>query len=77
MQAKSILGPNMHLARWAVITMFVINGWCNAHWAARIPDAKIKLGLGEATLGVALFSAAIGALIAQVLSGWLISKAVF
>ena len=64
----------MHLARWAVITMFVINGWCNAHWAARIPDAKIKLGLGEATLGVALFSAAIGALIAQVLSGWLISK---
>jgi len=61
-------------ARWAVITMFVINGWCNANWVARIPDAKAKLGLSEGTLGIALFSAAAGALIAQVLSGWLISK---
>ena len=64
----------MRYARWAVIVMFVINGWCNAHWVARIPDAKTKLGLSEGTLGIALFSAAVGALIAQVLSGWLISK---
>ena len=64
----------MRHARWAVIVMFVINGWCNAHWVARIPDAKTKLGLSEGTLGIALFSAAVGALIAQVLSGWLISK---
>lgn len=72
--AQSSSALSFRPARLAVIVMFIINGWCNANWVARIPDAKAKLGLSEGTLGIALFAAAVGALIAQVLSGWLISK---
>ncbi len=68
------LPQSVRYARWAVFIMFTVNGWANAHWVARIPDAKAILGLSEGTLGIALFSVAFGALIAQVLSGWLISK---
>lgn len=60
--------------RFAVNLLFFLNGWINAHWVARIPDMKQLLNVGEATLGIALFAAAIGALIAQPIAGWLVNR---
>ncbi len=61
-------------ARLAVSTIFFANGLVIANWIARIPDVKHRLGLGEGTLGLALLCAAVGALLAQVVTGWAINR---
>ncbi len=62
-------------ARLAVSTIFFANGLVLANWIARIPDVKHRLSLGEGTLGLALLCAAVGALLAQVVTGWAINRA--
>jgi MFS family permease len=62
------------LARVAVTAIFFTNGALVANWFARIPDVKQQLGLSEGTLSIALLSMAVGALIAQPATGWLIGK---
>lgn len=61
-------------ARLAVAAIFCANGAALANWFARIPDVKQRLEMNEATLGVVLLCAAIGALIAQPTAGWLIGR---
>ena len=61
-------------ARWAVTTIFFVNGALNANWFARVPDVKQLLGLNEGALGIALLFAAVGALISQPTAGWAIGK---
>lgn len=70
----ALAGPDAGLraARLAVATIFCANGLALANWLARIPDAKQRLGMSDATLGVVLLFAAIGALVAQPTVGWLI-----
>jgi MFS family permease len=61
-------------ARVAVAAIFFLNGMALANWIARIPDAKARLALSDGTLGFVLLFAAIGALIGQPTTGWLIGR---
>ena len=61
-------------ARVAVAAIFCLNGLAIANWIARIPDAKARLAMSEGTLGFVLLFAAIGALIGQPTTGWLIGR---
>src|SRR5499426_2680812 len=61
-------------ARVAVAAIFCLNGLALANWIARIPDAKARLALSDGTLGFVLLFAAIGALIGQPTTGWLIAR---
>jgi MFS family permease len=62
-------------ARIAVLTAFAINGVAGANWFVRIPAVQDDLGLSTAGLGVVLLSLPLGALLAMILSGRLISRA--
>jgi MFS family permease len=61
-------------ARVAVAAIFCLNGLALANWIARIPDAKARLALSDGTLGFVLLFAAIGALIGQPTTGWLVGR---
>lgn len=61
-------------ARVAVAAIFCLNGMALANWIARIPDAKARLALSDGELGFVLLFAAIGALIGQPTTGWLIGR---
>jgi MFS family permease len=61
-------------ARVAVAAIFFLNGLALANWIARIPDAKARLALSDGTLGFVLLFAAIGALIGQPTTGWLVGR---
>jgi MFS family permease len=61
-------------ARLAVAAIFCANSLVLTSWIARIPDVKARLGLSDATLGLALFCLALGALLAQPLVGWLLGR---
>lgn len=61
-------------ARRAVAIIFFTNGVLIANWIARIPDVHHALQLSEGTLGIALGSMAVGALVAQIATGWYISR---
>ncbi len=61
-------------ARWAVSATFFINGAVFASWVPHIPEVKLRLGLSDGALGVALLAVALGAIVAMPLSGWLSSR---
>jgi MFS family permease len=65
---------NARTARVAVATIFFANGVLIANWFARIPDVKQRLALSEGRLSLALFAMAVGALLAQPTTGWLIGR---
>ncbi len=61
-------------ARLAVIMFFMLHGLLFATWIVRIPDVKVRLGLSDGELGLALFGAPAGAVVGQFLVGWLLGK---
>lgn len=73
-QAATITDSSARTARVAVTAIFFTNGALIANWFARIPDVKQQLGLSEGTLSIALLSMAVGALLSQPATGWLIGK---
>ncbi|HEU5104033.1 MAG TPA: MFS transporter [Roseiflexaceae bacterium] len=73
-QSAAPLLPRVRYARYAVAGIFALNGLALANWIARIPDVKQQLALSDQQLGVTLFFAAIGALLAQPTVGWLIGR---
>jgi fucose permease len=56
-------------ARLGVAAVFFLNGFGYGSWVPRIAEIQAKLNLSEGQLGLALFMAAIGALIAMPLAG--------
>ncbi|QNF32456.1 MFS transporter [Adhaeribacter swui] len=60
--------------RWAVSTLFFLQGLCFASWASRIPTIQDKLGLNESQLGAVLLAIPIGSMISLPVSGWLVAK---
>ncbi len=60
--------------RIALSVFFLINGFCFASWASRIPTIKSLYDLNEAQLGNLLLVLPISSLIGLPLSGWLVSK---
>lgn len=73
-QAQARITSLPRAARSAVATIFFVNGMLVANWVARIPDVKQHLRLSDGSLGLTLLFMALGALIAQPTSGWMISK---
>jgi fucose permease len=61
-------------AKWAVYIVFTTNGFVLASFASRIPQLRDGLGVTPAGLGLILFSAAIGSLIAVPLSGMAVTR---
>src|SRR5882672_8623093 len=64
-------GPAAPAPRWprvAVTVVFVVHGLLFASWTAHIPQIKAHLGLTDATLGLALLGAPLGAVSAMMAS---------
>jgi fucose permease len=51
-------------ARFGTSVMFFVNGALFATWVSRIPDVKTDLQIGDARLGLALFSLGLGTFLA-------------
>jgi MFS family permease len=62
------------LNRIAVSVFFYVAGLTFASWASRIPDIKIKLGLGDAAFGSVLFALPTGLMVSLPLSGYLVTR---
>lgn len=60
--------------RWAVATMFFINGFLTGSWAPQIPVFVSRLDISKLTLGVLILLSGIGALTFMPLSGYLMSR---
>ncbi len=56
-------------ARAGVAAVFGLNGFGYGSWVPRIAEIQAKLGLSAGQLGIALFMAAVGALLAMPLAG--------
>jgi predicted MFS family arabinose efflux permease len=59
----------MSRARAAVTAVFFLNGMVFVSWYSRLPSIQDELDLGTGALGLALFGAPLGMLIAQPLTG--------
>lgn len=61
-------------ARWAVATVFFVNGAIFGSWAPHIPIVQERLGLGPGLLGAALLAIAAGALVTMMLGGVIMGR---
>ncbi|HYF29641.1 MAG TPA: MFS transporter [Chitinophagaceae bacterium] len=68
------LEPSKKIYRFAVASLFFLQGLCFATWASRIPSIQQDLHLSEGTLGIILFALPAGSMIALPLSGWLVTR---
>ncbi len=66
--------PRAVRARAATAIMFATHAVLFASWTAQIPLVKARLGLTDGELGLALFGAPIGSVVAIVGTGWLLSR---
>lgn len=55
-------------ARLGVVAVFFVQGLLFASWAAHIPHVRLRLGLSDAALGVALLGAPVGSIAAMAVS---------
>ncbi len=60
--------------RWAVATMFFINGFITGSWAPQIPVFLDRLEISKFTLGVLILVFGLGALTFMPLAGYLMSR---
>jgi MFS family permease len=66
--------PGLGGARWAVSTIFLLNGAGIGVWAAHVPLVQARAGIDTGTLGLLLLTIAGGAVSAMPLSGWLAGR---
>ena len=64
----------MRNPRTAVTTLFFLNGLVFSSFFARLPAVKADLGASDGQLGIALFLATAGLVVAQPLAGWMIAR---
>ena len=60
--------------RWAVATIFFVNGFLTGSWAPQIPLVLTRLDITEFTLGLLILCFGLGALSAMPWSGYLMSR---
>lgn len=60
--------------RWAIATIFFVNGFLFGSWAPQIPVFMNRLGITEFTLGLLILVFGAGAVSAMVLAGHLIAR---
>lgn len=61
-------------ARWVTLLVFATQALLFASWTAHIPLVKASLGLSDGDLGLALFGAPIGSIIATLAASWLLPR---
>ncbi|SFI45032.1 MFS transporter [Planctomicrobium piriforme] len=61
-------------ARWAIGTLFLLNGVVFANWAARIPAVQLQRSLANWQLGIVFGSLALGALVGMPVTGRLCAR---
>ena len=61
-------------ARWAISTIFLLNGAGIGLWAAHVPLVQARAGIDTGVLGLLLLTIAGGALSSMPLSGWLAGR---
>jgi MFS family permease len=64
----------LNRARWAISTIFLLNGAGIGLWAAHVPLVQARAGIDTGTLGLLLLTIAGGAIAAMPLSGWLAGR---
>ena len=64
----------MSIHRFAISSIFFVNGFLLAQWVSRIPAITQELALSNAQLGTALLGMATGSLVAFPISGYLINR---
>ncbi|HNP95326.1 MAG TPA: MFS transporter [Cyclobacteriaceae bacterium] len=62
----------MSPSRLAVKIIFFLNGFIYASWVSRLPRIQDIYQLNNASIGIMLLSAAVGAVVAMPFTGWLI-----
>ncbi len=65
---------DLRRARFAVGSLFFIQGFVAANWFVRIPAIKNHLHLSTSALGVSLLSLTVGLLLVMPLIGWLLTR---
>ncbi|THF57584.1 MFS transporter [Ollibium composti] len=73
MQTTNVLQTAVR-GRWAVATMFFVNGFLTGSWAPQIPVFLERLAISKFTLGVLILVFGLGALTFMPLSGYLMSR---
>lgn len=66
--------PSNRVYRFAVASLFFLQGICFATWASRIPSIQQQLHLTDGDLGLVLFALPAGSMLALPLSGWLVTR---
>ncbi len=66
--------PNLLAARAAISTIFLVPGFGAGLWAVHIPVVANRLGIDHAVVGIALLSAAVGAVLTMPVAGVLIGR---
>jgi MFS family permease len=61
-------------SRFAVSTIFFVNGLVLASWVPHIPAVKARHAIGDGELGLVLLSMAVGAVLALPSAGWLVGR---
>jgi MFS family permease len=61
--------PSLARLRTAVTALFVLDGAVFGSWAARVPDVAAQVGADHSTLGIALLSLSLGALVCMRVTG--------
>ena len=65
---------SIEAGRWAISTVFLLNGAGIGLWAAHVPVVQQRMGIGTSTLSMVLLTIAAGALLAMPLMGGLTSR---
>lgn len=60
--------------RWAVGSMFFVNGFIIGSWAAQIPEYIKRLGVSEATFGLMILGVGLGGVIAMPCAGFVMAR---
>lgn len=66
--------PPPSRSRWAVSTIFFMNGMVLASWVPHIPAIKTQHALSDGQLGFVLLSMAVGSVLTLPLAGWLVGR---
>jgi len=61
-------------ARWAIATVFFVNGLVIASWVPHIPAIKGRHALGDGELGLVLLAMAAGSVLSLPAAGWLVGR---
>lgn len=72
--ASAVQTRTARLARVATVVVFGAQALLFASWTAHIPLVKARLSLSDAQLGLALFGAPIGSVVAMLATGWLLAR---